>query len=505
MVDYAQKACKGNGVEFHALGFFDEHNVIFAQARYDVIFFQESVPFLNPLDAVMGKSRQLLKDNGFLIIADEVCYDESIKHGESIHTSSDFVVALAEHGFRITQHEKIGKNVSPTYEVIIEGLARYKRDIIASGVAEEAGDRVDFYISLWGKKKKRNLEGQIGYEIFVGKKDNFFVKPYSIGDEKNILSTFGDVFRVERSIEHWFWKYRDNPFDSYKISEVFSDDGNLVAHYSGYPVFFYDHTNDSAETFLSIQIGDTMTRPEVRGVGRGKTSILARSAQHFYAKYCEGKVPFTYGFNTGTIKKFGEKFLRYQYIDAIPYRVKNVKGFSPYRISSFKKILCGYTVEMINSFDRNFDYFFERTAPHYVLLVKRDSKYLAWRYRNCPDKNYICVAAYKRKEIIGWSIFYKKGVQLLWGDALFDRNHGKAVQLVLNFLFQSSLFRDIETIEGWFSKNPQWWNDILDQAGFDLTNEPNNLFPGFYTLTEDETMMRLQNSFYYTMGDSDLF
>ena len=505
MIQYAQQTYGGAEVEFKELGFFDEDKDVFARDRYDVLLFQESAQYLSPLDAVMEKSRLLLKDNGFLIIGDEVCYDRSVKSQTAVHLVNNFITAFAENGFRITENKKIGKNVFKTHDFIIRELMQLNQRIIINRTEEGNEDKINFYINGWKKQKAWNSQGKSGYEMFVARKDSFSVKPYSAGDENRILPAFNEVFGVQRTMKHWYWKFRDNPYGSFKISEVFSKDGNLVTHYAGYPVPFYCDVNDVPETFLSMQIGDTLTRPEVRHIGRGKTSILSRTAQHFYAKFCEGFL-FAYGFNTGTIKKLGERFLGYQYIDPIPYRVKKIKALPLSRRSLLEKLFPRYRVRMIHAFNDSFDHLFERAASTYKLLVRRDARYLTWRYRDCPDKDYIMVSVCSKfGKLVGWSVFLKKDDCLLWGDALFLREYQDAVKYLLNYVLSIPQYKGIERIEGWFSKNPVWWNEILDQLGFENTNEPDNLFPGFYIFTDHDLLTKLQSYFYYTMGDSDLF
>jgi cyclopropane fatty-acyl-phospholipid synthase-like methyltransferase len=504
MIEYAQHTYGEAGVEFKELGFFDEDKDVFARERYDVLLFQESAQYLSPLDAVMEKSRLLLKDNGFLIIGDKVCYDRSVKSETAVHLVNNFITAFAENGFRITENKKIGKNVFKTHDFIIEAFTK-NRDKIMTECAEKETAGLDFYINGWNRQKNWNLQGKTGYEIFVARKDSFSIKPYSAGDETKILSAFNEVFGVQRNIEHWYWKFRDNPYGSFKISEVFSKDRNLVTHYAGYPMPFYCDVNDAPNIFLSLQIGDTLTRPEVRHIGRGKTSILSRTAQHFYAKFCEG-VLFAYGFNTGTIKKLGERFLGYQYIDPIPYRVKKIKAIPLSCRSLLEKLFPMYSVRMIHAFNDSFDHLFEKAASTYKLLVRRDARYLTWRYRDCPDKDYIMVSVCSKfGKLVGWSVFLKKDDCLLWGDALFLREYQDAVKYLLNYVLSIPRYKGIKRIEGWFSENPVWWNEILDQLGFENTNEPDNLFPGFYILTDNDMLTKLRNYFYYTMGDSDLF
>lgn len=505
LIQYAQQTYGGNGVEFKALGFFDEHDVVFSQERYDVLLFQESAQYLSPLDAVMKKSHRLLKDNGFLIICDEVCYDKSIRPETAVHPANDFIIALAEQGFRISEHTKIGKNVFPTHDFVISELEKFKAKIKACKGDKGPEENIDFYINGWRKQKDWSIQGKTGYEIFVARRDSFSVKPYAAGDESTILSSFNGVFGVQRTMEHWYWKFRDAPYGSYNISEAFSENGDLVAHYAGYPVPFYCTIPGTPETFLSLQIGDTFTRPEVRHVGRRKTSMLSRTAQHFYARYCDA-VPFAYGFNTGTIKKLGERFLGYQYIDPVPYRVKEIILPSLLRCSFLKQVFSRYRVRMIHSFDNTFDSLFERAAMSYNFLVKRESRYLTWRYRDCPDKDYLMLSVHNTMgRLIGWSVFLLKDKKLLWGDALFDREYPDATEYLLTHLLSLPQCKGIERIEGWFSRNPVWWNEILDQLGFNNTNEPNNLFPGFYMVSDQDFLTKLQGCFYYTMGDSDLF
>src|SRR6266446_4774046 len=118
------------------------------------------------------------------------------------------------------------------------------------------------------------------------------VRPYAPGDEAAILDLFARSFHAPRSLEHWLWKYASDPWGWLHISEAW-EDARLVAHYAGYPVPFVDGT----EQLTAHQIGDTMTDPSIRHIGRGPSSILGRTALHFYEHFCQGRVAFNYGFN----------------------------------------------------------------------------------------------------------------------------------------------------------------------------------------------------------------
>src|SRR6185295_18593706 len=134
-------------------------------------------------------------------------------------------------------------------------------------------------------------------------------------------------------------------------------------------------------------IGDIMTDRSVRQVGRGPTSILARTAEGFYEAFCRGKVAFNYGFTTDSRRQ---------------------------------RLLRGWQLELVKDVGLEFDDFFARVAPAYRFLVRRDARYLRWRYLDCPDVSYFIVAIRKWRRLVGWSVFGVRDSRLSWGDALFD-------------------------------------------------------------------------------------
>ena len=503
LIEYARKEYGNSGVRFEALGFFDEDKIVFESGRYDVIFFQESVQYLRPLDSVIRKARDLLKDNGLIIIGDEVSYAADVKSQTAVHPAVDFTVALSENGFRITENGKIGKNVIPTCEFIIREFTKNAEAIISAFPGDRTREELSFFLEGWKKQKEWYESAKFGYEIFVAKKDSFFIRPYSTGDERAILPMFNEVFKVNRTPDHWLWKFRDNPYGSYKISLAFTENSRLVAHYAGYTAPFHS-TVDGMKSFLSYQIGDTMTSPSVRNIGLGKTGLLARTANHFYAKFCKDTIPFIYGFNTGHIKKLGMRYLGYSYIDPVTFWTKDLSKTSFITPSFIRRFFGGYSVEEVGSLSEEWTLFFENVCDNYKFLVRRDAKYLTWRYLNCPDKVHRIFEVRKRGRLVGWSVFASQEKKIIWGDALFDRHFPEAPQYLLNSLFVDE-FSGRESVEGWFSRHPDWWSRQLEGLGFQMAPEPNSLVPCFVVFDDPSIIETLRNYFYYTMGDSDLF
>jgi len=508
LIDYASKKFGRSNAQFLVADFLDDNDSAYLSKLYDVVLLQESLQYLSPLDDVFGKIRRLLNPEGLVIIVDEICYDPSIKTETAVHLRGDVMTAFFGNGFIIRVDKEIGQNVLRTCDEVLKKLSDHFDEIVLSVDKADGADRLEYFVNGWKRQKRWHGDRKLGYRMIVGTKDNIIIKPYRDGDEARILPVFNEIFNVDRTMEHWYWKFRDNPFGTLKIAEAITEEGDLAAHYSGYPVPFYSSVNEPGE-FLAYQIGDTMTSPEFRGnlrgnLALGEASVLYRVTKFFYYKFCIGETPFNYGYNTGKIKKIGERYLQYEYCSPVPYHVLDLKEKPPKRPSRIRKLLSGFSIERVSGVDREYDLFFEKTCHDYGILVKRTSSYLKWRYLECPDNVHDFFAVRRFGKLVGWSVFSTRGDILIWGDALFSRKCPNAVNFMLADLL-NQFYPDVARVEGWFSQAVPWWNSVLRGAGFEVTTEPNNLSPGFAIFDRRFSTELFERSLYYTAGDSDLF
>jgi len=338
----------------------------------------------------------------------------------------------------------------------------------------------------------------------IARKTSIFLHPYRQGDETAILEMFQQVFQTQRTMAHWYWKFRDNPFGAHKIVQAVDENGTLAGHYSGYPVPFCAPAKQN-KSFLSLQIGDIMTRPGFRNAGLGKTSVLGRITDYFHHQFCMDQIPFMYGFVAGNHRKFGERFLHYRYMPGIPYHVLDLGNRKMRKPGGIKQMLSGVRVTEVPHITPDFDLFFQKAARDYGMLVRRDAAYLKWRYVDCPDGGGYRIFVVKRfGKLVGWSIFKQRGTVLLWGDALFSKNHLQVAETLLAEVIGNH-FQSVERIDAWFSRTPPWWSDILLRMGFKISEEPNGLVGGVTLFDPSVSFNSVADHLYYTMGDSDLF
>lgn len=326
----------------------------------------------------------------------------------------------------------------------------------------------------------------------------FTVRRFERGDEAAILDLFARSFHASRSVEHWRWKYQDDPYGAERISVAFDAAGALVAHYAGYPVRFHLAGGEA----LMHQIGDTMTDPSIRHIGRGPTSILGLTALHFYEHFCEGQVAFNYGFNVANIQKFSLRFLRSTRVEDVAYRWRDLRAHPLRRLGRLERYARGIRLELVSEVSPEWDALFARVAPHYGFLALRDAQYVRWRYLARPDERYVVVAMRKWGRLAGWVVLRMRENRMAIVDLLLDPDHSDVLEASLRHL---AALDPVESIEMWCPRRPRWLDAVLTTLRLDLRPEPQNLGVMCVPFLDLDAPRRMADSLYYMMGDGDLF
>lgn len=390
----------------------------------------------------------------------------------------------------------------------------------------------------------------VGPHLTVARRSRHRVRSYQPGDETAILALFQRVFHQRRSLAQWRWRYVDNPYANHRISLAVDEDGELAVHYAGYPVRLWAAAGvlggvatsaTDGQLLDALHVGDTMTSPEARRVGRGRTNLLSRAVNHFYSAYSRGRVAFNYGANVGKIQRFYRRAAGGRWLEEAPHCSRPLDGHpfpgTPGRLATR---LAGWRVERIAALpdgdgdgdgDDQFpgqvhsqghrlaverraadlDDLWRRSRAAYRLLLERDHRYLAWRYA-APEIPYHLWAVYRRRRLVGWSVFRyeSRGVtgeadeRLVWGDALFDPEEPEAPAVLLTAATAAPELQGARRIEGWLTDRPAWWGRTVARLGFERQPEPQDLgvIYAHFLLNLGDV---LAQDWYYTKADTDLF
>ncbi len=335
---------------------------------------------------------------------------------------------------------------------------------------------------------------------------NFTIRNYHPGDEDKIIAMFNEVFGQKRDLAYWYWKYRDNPYGSYRISLAVSEDGKLGAHGAGYPVKIYSFVpSEKPMEMNTYQLGDKMTRKAYRSVGFGKSALIARVYAQFRESYVNDTVPFCYAFVAHHSLRFGLKVLQYMDMEPVPYRKISLSHLKKSTGGWLKRIFSPARVMEASSIGAHWTDFFYSVAADYQCLVKRDAPYLTWRYLDRPDRKYLILSVKIGSALTGWAVFFREGKKLIWGDALFRKGDSGSVKAILNHVSTHKAARGADTVECWFPPRPHWWDGILEELGFNKEVEPNNIHFTVPMYHDSRSVEMIRKYFYYTVGDSDLF
>ncbi len=335
------------------------------------------------------------------------------------------------------------------------------------------------------------------FRVVRSRRDGYRIRGYKPGNEVEILGLFEASFGDRLSLPLWRWRYLDNPLGGPRISLAFAPDGQVVCQYCAYPVRF--RGLPPSVPAVNHQVGDTMTRPGVRAVGRGPTSLLARTARHFHLTHCHDRVGFNYGFNAGNITQFSTRFVGAEVVEDAPFRVLPAEarlGGRPGRVGRYEL----RRITEKSAIGTEFDELCDRSAAQYGVMVDRSATYLRWRYLDCPGGGYRMIAASRRGRLAGWAVAKHLGDRVELGDALVDPAERPALRALLAGIREAGL-----PTTGWFSERPAWWSREIDRLGFERRLDPEGLVTIMVPFMCADAAEQIRRHGYYMKGDGDLF
>lgn len=337
----------------------------------------------------------------------------------------------------------------------------------------------------------------------------WMLRAYQPGDEQQILTLYKKVFGVERSLQHWRWKYRDNPPGEEHIRLAVTASGRLVGHYAGLPVL----ATWDGETLLLTQIIDIMADADFRG-SLTKPGIFAEMVE-CYIRECMGPGKGALGFGFPPIHhlRLGRR-LGYAELHRVQQLARSLHEPRPFAwsrpIASWR-----WVVEEVAAFDSRVDRLWARCRPELEVAAIRDARYLNWRYARHPEVRYRLFVVRRRlsEEWAGLAVLRLGG-----GKATAYLGQGDTAACLVDWLVPlaerwpadlllarcEAMGREtgMRDVYAWFRPGSAHWHFFIERG---FRPEPTPMYFTARRCIDDISLEWARDRWYYTMGDSDLY
>lgn len=258
------------------------------RAGFDVILFQESSQYIDPL-AIFGKAYDLLVDGGQLLILDEVALRRVEYEHEGLHLLPAMLDLAGRFGFEIIEQIDLSAKAAPTLDYLLHAVERHRGQLISDmGCTVEQLDALNASNRAYWEKY---ANGRFGYALLRFTKaaqPRWRLEYGGPARSGEIQALFRRVFGHEMSDALWQWKYADGR----GRSVVAWREGEMVVHYGaiGRRVCFFGEPRNV------VQIGDVMVDPSERGV-LTKNGGFRQAANTFF--------DFNVGYGADYLASFG--------------------------------------------------------------------------------------------------------------------------------------------------------------------------------------------------------
>jgi hypothetical protein len=322
------------------------------------------------------------------------------------------------------------------------------------------------------------------------------IRPFTEGDEDSVNDGFNRVFRLERSLEEWAWKFP--PDDRGRTIMLAEADGELLAHYAGVPVELRLDGRD----WPTAQIVDVFSTRAARAAAFGRRGVWVRTVEAFFDHFGRGgRLALLYGFPSPRPLRLGVLQLGYDAVTPQPivHLHRRVSGRSRRLRSRL------YRAEPAADWEPRLDRLWHRVRSYYPAAVVRDAAYALRRYAGHPHVRYHRFLVLPRigSEPVGWVVLRVENGVCQLVDLLWDRSHPGVLELVSHLSSLLASQTGCVSEEGWLNGDADGLARLQD-LGFVAGPEPRQLVFVARAFHPELDVTALDGRIYLTMGDSDL-
>ena len=258
--------------------------------------------------------------------------------------------------------------------------------------------------------------------------DEYLIRDYEKGEEQEIVQLLKMVFkewnaRGETALDHWRWKYEDNPWGGKCAVAV--KENKIVA--ASHDLYLYIKVGDKSEK--TVYATDVAVHPNHRQKGlhtkmqnyRGATTlnfglrygyttnkILIKSTDRRRKKGINPFYQFPVEVNRYLLiddvdKHIQKKKIDYPWIQKQGYKIK--KWMTSKQINQDTET-SNELIEIKSNLDLNeADLFWDNIKTRYNFITEKKREYIEWRYLDPRAGNYQTLSAFRGNEYCGYIVF----------------------------------------------------------------------------------------------------
>lgn len=258
-----------------------------AQDSFDVLLFQESAQYIEPL-VIFNKGLDLLPTGGSLLIVDEFALRRVDPAEEGLHLLDNMLALANRFGFELAEQLDLSAMAAPTLDYLLR-VTTLQRQRLINDLSLDAAclAQLDESNRLYQEKYAC---GRFGYALLHFRKKQQPIWRLRLLEENQVpdmLALFERTFGHTMTLAMWQWKYGAGRGRAIGVWR----ENQLIAHYGGMvrKILFFGQPQ------TAVQIGDVMVDPAERGIltKKGPFFLMAATFLEHYIGY--GK-PYLLGF-----------------------------------------------------------------------------------------------------------------------------------------------------------------------------------------------------------------
>lgn len=317
--------------------------------------------------------------------------------------------------------------------------------------------------------------------------ENLILRAYRPGDEIGINESFNRVFGLDRSLEEWAWKFRDQGLGRC-ISVATDGDERVVAHYGAIPV----RIRLGDLEIWGGQIVDAFSVPEVRG-----TRVFSELYLDFVERFCRPDgLALGFGFPGRRHYEMGLKRLGYVPLGAAPYLRRKVSR------EAFRLPIRRWTVRPMAGGDE-LAAVWSACAARYPFATIRDRAYLEWRFGERPGVRYHQLFAAKAGRVQALAVARVLEDRVRVADLIWNGEDPGAVRALSRALTSLARGEGCRVMEAWLGSD-RAARECLEREGWSSEAGPEDLVWVARSFHPGVDLGKAAERQYLTFGDSDL-